>query len=62
MRNFIHRKKILGYHRTNYLNIIKYTDRLLNLNRTDKKTVEQLKNMIVQEEHLTEREWLLEQV
>lgn len=62
MRNFIHRKKILGYHRTNYLNIIKYTDRLLNLNRTDKKAVEQLRAMIVQEEHLTEREWLLEQL
>ena len=62
MRNFIHRKKILGYHRTNYLNIIKYTDRLLNINHNNKKDHEQLKLMISQEEHLTERQWLLDQM
>jgi len=62
MRNFIHRKRVLGYHRTNYLNIIKYTDKLLNVNRLDKKEVIKLKEIIGQEENLTEKEWLLEKV
>jgi hypothetical protein len=62
MRNFIHRKRVLGYHRTNYLNIIKYTDKLLNVNRLDKKEVIKLNEIIAQEENLTEKEWLLEKV
>jgi hypothetical protein len=62
MRNFIHRKRVLGYHRTNYLNIIKYTDKLLNVNRLDKKEVAKLKEIIEQEENLTEKEWLLEKI
>lgn len=31
MQNYIHRKRILGYHRANYLNIIRYTGKLLAL-------------------------------
>ena len=62
MRNFIHRKKVLGYHRTNYLNIIKYTDKLLNMNRLDKVEHERIREMMVKEESLTEREWLLEKL
>jgi hypothetical protein len=62
MRNFIHRKKVLGYHRTNYLNIIKYTDKILNLNKLDKSEQQKLRESIQKEENLTEREWLLEKL
>ncbi len=62
MRNYIRRKRVLGYHRTNYLNIIKYTDKLLNSNRLDKMEIEKLRVQIVAEENLTERAWLLEKV
>lgn len=60
MRNYIHRKRVLGYHRINYLNIIRYTDKLLNLNWLNKSESDKLKEAIQQEETLTEREWLLE--
>lgn len=62
MRNYIHRKRVLGYHRTNYLNIIKYTEKLLNINWLDKSEVEKLRWAIEGEENLTEREWLLGKV
>jgi hypothetical protein len=59
MRNYIHRKRVLGYHRTNYLNIIKYMDKILNLNWKNKAEVEKLRIAVVEEENLTEREWIL---
>lgn len=62
MRNYIHRKRVIGYHRTNYLNIVRYTDKLLRLNWNSKKEVEGLKNELEKEEVLTEKEWLLGQV
>ena len=62
MRNYIHRKRVIGYHRTNYLNIVRFTDKLLRLNWNNKKEVESLKNELAKEEVLTEKEWLLGQV
>ncbi len=61
MRNYIHRKKVIGYHRTNYLNIVRYTDRLLRLNWNSKMELEALRNELEKEEVLTEKEWLLAQ-
>ena len=62
MRNYIRRKRVLGYHRANYLNIIRFTDKLLNINRLDKSEKEKLRTQITTEENLTERSWLLEKV
>lgn len=62
MRNYIHRSEVIGYHRTNYLNFIRYLDKLLQLNRLDKKAVEKLRQQIKNEQVLTERAWLLEQL
>ena len=59
MRNYIHRKRILGYHRTNALNIIKYTDKILNINPNDESGLAKLQDRILTEEVLSEREWLL---
>ena len=55
MRNYIHRKRVLGYHRTNYLNIIRYTEKLMRLNPGDKPAAEALLEAVQQEEVLTEK-------
>lgn len=60
-KNYIRRKSILGYHRTNYLNLVKYTQLLISVNPFDKAEVEALRDKIRDEQVLTEREWLLEQ-
>jgi len=62
MEKFIRRKRVLGYHRSNYLNIVTFTKRLMQLNIFDKAAVEELRKAIEAEEILTEREWLLEQL
>lgn len=60
MYNYIQRNKILGYHRTNYLNIIAYINKLLQVNIYSKKELAILKQTIEQETTLTEKEWFLE--
>jgi hypothetical protein len=62
MRNYIHRKRVIGYHRTNYLNIVRYADKLLNINWNNRNGVEALKAEMEKEEVLTEKEWLLGQI
>jgi len=57
--NYIRRKHVLGYHKTNYQNIIKYTRRLLNLNFYDKEECAAMRAAIQNEPILTEKEWLL---
>ncbi|MBL7826781.1 MAG: hypothetical protein JNJ57_09130 [Saprospiraceae bacterium] len=59
---YIRRKPGLGYHRNNYLNLARFTQKLVALNWNDKAEVRKLKDRIEQEQVLTEREWLLEQV
>ena len=62
MRIFIKRKKIIGYHQQNYLNIIYFTKKLTNLNPYDKTGNSKLKTEIEAIDILTEKEWLLEMV
>ena len=62
MKMFVRRKKVIGYHQTNYLNIIQYTQKLLAVNQFDRKERDRLVQAIQQEEILTEREWLLKQL
>lgn len=62
MRIFIQRKKVIGYHRDNYLNIIRYTKKLITLNPYDKQEKWSLQKAIEAEETLTERHWLLAQL
>jgi hypothetical protein len=60
MRNYIHRKHVIGYHKTNYLNIIKYMERVMKLLPNDRAGLEALQQSISQEEVLTERVFFLE--
>lgn len=62
MKNFIIRKKIIGYHRTNYLNLIRYTQKLIKLNFYDREANENLRKKITKEQLISEKEWLLEQL
>ena len=62
MTIFLRRKKIIGYHKQNYRNIVRYCQKLLMLNRLDAAAVQLLRRQIETEEHLTEREWFLAQL
>ena len=60
-KNYIYRQD-LGYHRNNYLNLIKYTKKLLQLGVYDKSVVKDLYSEIETSPALAERRWLLAQV
>ncbi len=62
MKTFIRRQSGIGYHRSNYNNIIRYTERMMDLRRGDKKAVLELRTKIEAEPVLTEKEWFLEQL
>ena len=62
LKNYIRRKAMLGYHRDNYLKLVRYTQKLLSINPFNKSEVRNLKQKIAGEPVLTEREWLLEQL
>jgi len=59
---YIQRKKGLGYHKTTYLNFIRYTKKMMRVNFYDKGAVEKLKSQIENEKHLMDRRWFLERV
>ena len=60
MKNFIRRHTAIGYHRTNYTHLVEYTQRMMNLNFNDSKAVAELREKVLQEKVLTEKEWFLE--
>jgi hypothetical protein len=61
MKAYLLRKKLIGYHKTNYSNIIRYTRRILQLKPYDTKTKQKLIASIQNEEILTDKSWLLAQ-
>ncbi len=62
MQVYLTRKKIIGYHKTNYSNIVKYTRKLIRLKPYDQKAKEKLAESIRNEKLLPDRDWLLRQV
>lgn len=62
MQRYLYRKRVIGYHKKNYLNIIRYTKKLLNLNFFDKKAIYEFQQALEQEDALTEKSWFLKQV
>ena len=62
LRTFILRKDFSDYHRSNYLNIIRFVQRLISLAPYDAEGRQKLEADIQKAEVLTERKWLLEQV
>ncbi|MEL6863681.1 MAG: hypothetical protein AAFP19_04645 [Bacteroidota bacterium] len=62
MLKFIRRKRVIGYHKTNYLNIIHYTKKIVGLNFYDKEAVHTIKEQLHREKILTEKTWLIQQI
>jgi|APTNR8051073442_1049403.scaffolds.fasta_scaffold07025_1 hypothetical protein len=62
MKTFIRRKRVIGYHHDNYLKIVRFTVKLLTINRYDRAACAALRQEIEQDTTLTEREWFLEQL
>lgn len=62
IRIFIRRKKVMGYHRENYLNTVNFTQKLLEANLFDKNTRTALRREIEGVKAVAEKEWLLEQL
>ncbi len=60
MKNYLRRQRSIGYHKENYLNIIRFTQALVEMNPLDRKERSSLRSEIGTVERLTEREWLLE--
>jgi hypothetical protein len=59
---YIHRLKNIGYHKMIYLNLIRFTKKLLYLNREDKRAIQELEEEIQITKVVAEREWLLAQL
>jgi hypothetical protein len=65
MRAYLKRNRVLGYHKTNYLNIINYTKKIsesVTLNIGKSAARQALREAIEKENILTEKEWLLAQL
>ncbi|MEM8909429.1 MAG: hypothetical protein AAGD05_16400, partial [Bacteroidota bacterium] len=62
MLKYLRRKKVMGYHKTNYLNIIRFAKKLINVNAFNKREWQKLAQGITNEEVLTERLWLMNQL
>lgn len=62
MRTYVQRKKVLGYHKANYKNIISLTKKLFRVNPFDRGQIEKLREEVENTSPLTERKWLLEQL
>ncbi len=60
MQTFLRRQRVIGYHRLNYQNIIRYTRKLAQLNPSNRQEKATLTAQIQTESPLTEKEWLLE--
>ena len=62
MKAFLRRKRQMGYHQQNYLNIIRFTQKLLALKPMDKAGADRLQKAILEAEPLTEKRWLLQKI
>jgi len=62
LRAYLQRKKVIGYHKDLYKNIVKYTKKLLKVNPYSKAQKEKLKLEIEAAKPLTEKAWLLKQL
>lgn len=56
---YLRRKKVLGYHRDNYRNILRYIRKMMTLRLDDRRSVEAFRASVVAEATLTEKPWLL---
>jgi hypothetical protein len=58
-KTHLYRQKGLDYHRENYLNLVSFTKRLVNLDFSNEKKISELRLEIIDTAKLLEKEWLL---
>ncbi|MFK7773331.1 MAG: hypothetical protein AB8F94_14380 [Saprospiraceae bacterium] len=59
---YIYRQKEMGYHRDNYLNLIRFVKKIIQVRVEDKNNWQELKKEIESTTRLAEREWILEKL
>jgi len=57
---YLHKK--LGYHKENYLKLVKFTKLLIRINLYDKSEIQAFEEKVKQEESLLLKSWFLEQI
>ena len=62
MQIFLRRKKVMAYHQENYLNLLRFTKKLLEIKPYDKAAKAMIKQQIEEAKAIAERVWLLEQL
>lgn len=62
MQRFISRQRVIGYHRDNYLNIVRYTRRLMQLRFSDSAEIMLFRSQIDSVSPLTEKDWFVEMI
>ena len=62
MKTFLRRKKIMGYHKENYTNLLKFTQKLLEIPPFDTEGKRLLRQEIKNRGAIAERSWLLDQL
>jgi len=62
MQVYLTRKKIIGYHKVNYANVIRYTRQLIKLKPFDRASRERLMEKVNSEKMLPDRDWMLRQL
>lgn len=61
-RTMVNRKRMLGYHKSHYLGIIRFTKKLMELRPGDQAGAEELRHKILAVERLPEKNWLMQQL
>lgn len=61
-KRYIYRQKEIGYHKENYLNLLRIVKKIIYLPVIDKTNIHQIKSEVLKMNNLVEREWLLEKV
>ncbi len=59
---YIHRQKNIGYHRINYLNLIRFVQRMLKSNLNNQQVKSQLRSKVEATAAVAEKDWLLQQL
>ncbi len=60
MQTYIRRQQLIGYHKTNFKNIVRFARALMQLNPNNRQAREKLRRQVETETVLTEKEWFLE--
>lgn len=60
MRAYIRRKKVMGYHREHYLNLVNFTQKMLDTPTFEKEKRSQLIEQVKETRRVAEKAWLLE--